>query len=93
MTGRIERGVVEIEMFCKLLDEGRAGENVGVLLHGTKREEVARGQILAKPGSIKPHTSFSSEIYVLSKDEVGRHTAFFRGYRPSSIFVPSMLRA
>ena len=75
-----------VEMFRKLLDEGRAGENVGVLLRGTKREDVARGQVLAKPGSIKPHTSFESEIYVLSKDEGGRHTAFFRGYRPQFYF-------
>ena len=75
-----------VEMFRKLLDEGRAGENVGVLLRGTKREDVARGQVLAKPGTIQPHTSFESEIYVLSKDEDGRHTAFFRGYRPQFYF-------
>lgn len=75
-----------VEMFRKLLDEGRAGENVGVLLRGTKREDVARGQVLAKPGTIQPHTSFESEIYVLSKDEGGRHTAFFRGYRPQFYF-------
>lgn len=71
-----------VEMFRKLLDEGRAGDNVGVLLRGTKREEVERGQILAKPGSITPHTHFEAEIYVLSKEEGGRHTPFFKGYRP-----------
>ena len=75
-----------VEMFRKLLDEGRAGENVGVLLRGTKREEVERGQVLAKPGSITPHTKFSSEVYVLSKDEGGRHTPFFKGYKPQFIF-------
>jgi elongation factor Tu len=75
-----------VEMFRKLLDEGRAGENVGVLLRGTKREEVERGQVLAKPGSIKPHTKFESEIYVLSKEEGGRHTPFFKGYRPQFYF-------
>src|SRR6187431_3225891 len=71
-----------VEMFRKLLDEGRAGDNVGVLLRGTKREEVERGQVLAKPGSITPHTKFESEVYVLSKEEGGRHTPFFNGYRP-----------
>ena len=71
-----------VEMFRKLLDEGRAGENVGVLLRGTKRDEVERGQVLAKPNSITPHTSFEAEVYVLSKDEGGRHTPFFKGYRP-----------
>ena len=75
-----------VEMFRKLLDEGRAGENVGVLLRGTKREDVQRGQVLAKPGSVKPHTKFTSEIYVLSKDEGGRHTPFFKGYRPQFYF-------
>ena len=75
-----------VEMFRKLLDEGRAGENVGVLLRGTKREEVERGQVLAKPGSITPHTKFEAEVYVLSKDEGGRHTPFFRGYRPQFYF-------
>jgi elongation factor Tu len=75
-----------VEMFRKLLDEGRAGENVGVLLRGTKREEVERGQVLAKPGSIKPHTVFEAEVYVLSKDEGGRHTPFFKGYRPQFYF-------
>ncbi len=75
-----------VEMFRKLLDEGRAGENCGILLRGTKREEVQRGQVLAKPGSVKPHTKFTSEIYVLSKDEGGRHTPFFKGYRPQFYF-------
>jgi elongation factor Tu len=75
-----------VEMFRKLLDEGRAGENVGVLLRGTKREEVERGQVLAKPGSITPHTSFESEVYILSKEEGGRHTPFFKGYRPQFYF-------
>jgi len=75
-----------VEMFRKLLDEGRAGDNVGVLLRGTKREEVERGQVLAKPGSIKPHTKFESEVYVLSKEEGGRHTPFFKGYRPQFYF-------
>jgi elongation factor Tu len=75
-----------VEMFRKLLDEGRAGENVGVLLRGTKRDEVERGQVLAKPGSIKPHTKFVAEVYVLSKDEGGRHTPFFNGYRPQFYF-------
>jgi elongation factor Tu len=75
-----------VEMFRKLLDQGQAGDNVGVLLRGTKREEVERGQVLAKPGSIKPHTKFSAEIYVLSKDEGGRHTPFFNGYRPQFYF-------
>jgi len=75
-----------VEMFRKLLDEGRAGENVGVLLRGTKREDVERGQVLAKPGSITPHTRFEAEVYVLSKDEGGRHTPFFKGYRPQFYF-------
>ena len=75
-----------VEMFRKLLDQGQAGDNVGVLLRGTKREDVERGQVLAKPGSIKPHTRFSAEIYVLSKDEGGRHTPFFNGYRPQFSF-------
>jgi len=75
-----------VEMFRKLLDEGRAGENVGVLLRGTKREDVERGQVLAKPGSIQPHTTFEAEVYVLSKDEGGRHTPFFKGYRPQFYF-------
>jgi elongation factor Tu len=75
-----------VEMFRKLLDQGQAGDNVGVLLRGTKREEVERGQVLAKPGSITPHTKFTAEIYVLSKDEGGRHTPFFKGYRPQFYF-------
>lgn len=75
-----------VEMFRKLLDEGRAGDNVGVLLRGTKREDVERGQVLAKKGSIKPHTKFEAEVYVLSKDEGGRHTPFFNGYRPQFYF-------
>jgi elongation factor Tu len=75
-----------IEMFRKLLDEGRAGDNVGVLLRGTKREEVERGQVLAKPGSITPHTQFNAEAYVLTKEEGGRHTPFFNGYRPQFYF-------
>lgn len=75
-----------VEMFRKLLDEGRAGDNVGVLLRGTKREDIERGQVLAKPGSIKPHTRFEAEVYVLSKDEGGRHTPFFNGYRPQFYF-------
>ena len=75
-----------VEMFRKLLDEGRAGDNVGVLLRGTKREEVERGQVLAKPGSITPHTKFEAEVYVLSKEEGGRHTPFFKGYRPQFYF-------
>jgi elongation factor Tu len=75
-----------VEMFRKLLDEGRAGENVGVLLRGTKREDVERGQVLAVPGTVKPHTTFEAEVYVLGKDEGGRHTPFFKGYRPQFYF-------
>ena len=75
-----------VEMFRKLLDEGRAGDNVGVLLRGTKRDEVERGQVLAKPGTVKPHTKFEAEVYILSKDEGGRHTPFFKGYRPQFYF-------
>jgi len=75
-----------VEMFRKLLDEGQAGDNVGVLLRGTKREEVERGQVLAKPGSINPHTNFECEVYVLTKEEGGRHTPFFKGYRPQFYF-------
>ncbi|GKW49438.1 elongation factor Tu [Halomonas sp. NCCP-2165] len=78
--------VTGVEMFRKLLDEGRAGENVGALLRGTKRDDVERGQVLAKPGSITPHTKFEAEVYVLSKDEGGRHTPFFKGYRPQFYF-------
>jgi elongation factor Tu len=106
VTGRIERGVVNIgdeieivgikdtqlttctgvEMFRKLLDSGEAGDNVGVLLRGTKREEVERGQVLAKKGTITPHTKFEAEIYILSKEEGGRHTPFFNNYRPQFYF-------
>jgi elongation factor Tu len=75
-----------VEMFRKLLDEGRAGDNIGALLRGTKREDVERGQVLAKPGSIKPHTKFEAEVYVLAKEEGGRHTPFFQGYRPQFYF-------
>jgi elongation factor Tu len=75
-----------VEMFRKLLDEGRAGENIGVLLRGTKREDVERGQVLCKPGAITPHTRFEAEVYVLSKEEGGRHTPFFKGYRPQFYF-------
>ncbi|MDP3559629.1 MAG: elongation factor Tu [Legionellaceae bacterium] len=75
-----------VEMFRKLLDEGRAGDNVGILLRGTKREDVERGQVLAKPGTIKPHVNFEAEVYVLSKEEGGRHTPFFNGYRPQFYF-------
>jgi len=75
-----------VEMFRKLLDEGRAGDNVGVLLRGTKREDVERGQVLVKPGSMTPHTKFEAEVYVLSKEEGGRHTPFFKGYRPQFYF-------
>jgi elongation factor Tu len=75
-----------VEMFRKLLDEGQAGDNVGILLRGTKREEVERGQVLAKPSTITPHTKFTAEIYVLSKEEGGRHTPFFNGYRPQFYF-------
>ena len=75
-----------VEMFRKLLDEGRAGENVGVLLRGTKRDDVERGQVLCKPNSVTPHTKFEAEVYVLSKEEGGRHTPFFKGYRPQFYF-------
>ena len=75
-----------VEMFRKLLDEGRAGENVGVLLRGTKREEVERGQVLSHPASVNPHTTFEAEVYILSKEEGGRHTPFFKGYRPQFYF-------
>jgi len=74
--------VTGIEMFNKLLDEGRAGDNVGVLLRGLKKEDVERGQVVAKPGSVTPHTDFEAEVYVLSKEEGGRHTPFFKGYKP-----------
>lgn len=78
--------VVSIEMFNKILDEGRAGENIGILLRGLKKEDVERGQILAKPGSITPHTEFEAQVYILSKDEGGRHTPFFNGYKPQFFF-------
>jgi elongation factor Tu len=78
--------VTGVEMFRKLLDEGRAGDNVGVLLRGTKKDEVERGQVLAKPGSITPHTEFEAQVYILSKDEGGRHTPFFNNYRPQFYF-------
>ena len=74
--------VTGIEMFQKTLDEGRAGDNIGVLLRGLKKEDVERGQVIAKPGSVTPHTEFDSEVYILSKEEGGRHTPFFKGYKP-----------
>ncbi|MFA5785693.1 MAG: elongation factor Tu [Actinomycetota bacterium] len=84
---KIDKTVVTgVEMFRKLLDEGRAGDNIGVLLRGTKKDEVERGQVLAKPGSITPHTNFEAQVYILSKDEGGRHTPFFNGYRPQFYF-------
>jgi elongation factor Tu len=86
ITDTVKTTCTGVEMFRKLLDEGRAGENVGVLLRGTKRDEVERGQVLAKPGSITPHTRFTAEVYVLTKDEGGRHTPFFKGYRPQFYF-------
>jgi elongation factor Tu len=78
--------VTGVEMFRKLLDEGRAGDNIGVLLRGTKKDEVERGQVLARPGSITPHTKFEAQVYVLGKDEGGRHTPFFNNYRPQLYF-------
>ena len=78
--------VTGVEMFRKLLDQGQAGDNIGVLLRGTKRDDVERGQVLSKPGSITPHTKFKGEVYVLSKEEGGRHTPFFNGYRPQFYF-------
>ena len=86
LRATVKTTVTGVEMFRKLLDQGQAGDNIGVLLRGTKREEVERGQVLCKPGSIKPHTRFEAEVYVLSKDEGGRHTAFFQGYRPQFYF-------
>ena len=86
ITDTAKTTVTGVEMFRKLLDEGQAGDNVGILLRGTKREEIQRGQVLAKPASINPHTKFECEIYVLSKDEGGRHTPFFKGYRPQFYF-------
>jgi elongation factor Tu len=78
--------VTGVEMFRKLLDQGQAGDNIGVLLRGTKKDEVERGQVLAKPGSITPHTKFRGEVYILNKEEGGRHTPFFDGYRPQFYF-------
>ena len=78
--------VTDIEMFRKLLDEGRAGDNVGLLIRGIKKDEIERGQVIAKPGSVTPHTKFEAEVYVLSKDEGGRHTPFFSNYRPQFYF-------
>ena len=78
--------VTGVEMFRKLLDEGRAGDNIGALLRGTKKEDVERGQVLAKPGSVTPHTKFKGEVYILTKEEGGRHTPFFNGYRPQFYF-------
>jgi elongation factor Tu len=78
--------VTGVEMFRKMLDQGQAGDNIGVLLRGTKKDEVERGQVLAKPGSITPHTKFRGEVYVLTKEEGGRHTPFFKGYRPQFYF-------
>jgi elongation factor Tu len=78
--------VTGVEMFRKLLDQGQAGDNVGLLLRGTKRDDVERGQVICKPGSINPHTTFEAEVYVLSKEEGGRHTPFFKGYRPQFYF-------
>src|SRR6266704_3133151 len=88
VTGRVEQGVVKVgvEMFRKLLDQGQAGDNIGVLLRGTRRDDVERGQVLAKPGSITPHTEFSAQVYVLSREEGGRHTPFFNNYRPQFYF-------
>jgi elongation factor Tu len=82
----VKTTVTGVEMFRKLLDQGQAGDNVGLLLRGTKRDDVERGQVLCKPGSINPHTKFEAEVYVLSKDEGGRHTPFFKGYRPQFYF-------
>src|SRR6266498_1263051 len=83
VTGRVVTGV---EMFRKLLDQGQAGDNIGVLLRGTRRDDVERGQVLARPGSITPHTEFSAQVYVLSREEGGRHTPFFNNYRPQFYF-------
>ncbi len=86
ITPTVKTTVTGVEMFRKLLDQGQAGDNVGLLLRGTKRDDVERGQVLAKPGSITPHTEFEAEVYVLSKEEGGRHTPFFKGYRPQFYF-------
>src|SRR3989442_129446 len=80
--------VTGVEMFRKLLDQGEAGDNIGLLLRGLERDDIERGQVIAKPGSVKPHTTFNAEVYVLSKEEGGRHTPFFSGYRPSSTCAP-----
>jgi elongation factor Tu len=82
----VKRVVTGVEMFKKLLDEGQAGDNIGVLLRGTEKKEIERGMVLAKPGSITPHTNFKGEVYVLTKEEGGRHTPFFTGYRPQFYF-------
>jgi elongation factor Tu len=86
MKATTKTTVTGVEMFRKLLDEGRAGDNIGALLRGVKREDIERGQVLAKPGSITPHTKFKAEAYILSKEEGGRHTPFFNGYRPQFYF-------
>jgi elongation factor Tu len=78
--------ITGVEMFRKVLDQGQAGDNIGLLLRGTKKEEVERGQVLAKPGTMTPHTKFTSEVYILTKEEGGRHTPFFQGYRPQFYF-------
>jgi elongation factor Tu len=82
----VKKVVTGVEMFRKLLDQGEAGDNVGLLLRGTERKDVERGQVLAKPGSITPHTKFKAEVYILTKEEGGRHTPFFNGYRPQFYF-------
>ena len=82
----MKKVVTGVEMFKKLLDEGQAGDNIGVLLRGVEKTDVERGQVLAKPGSIKPHTKFKGEVYILTKEEGGRHTPFFKGYRPQFYF-------
>src|SRR5690349_14719158 len=86
LRGRQKTTVTGVEMFRKLLGQGQAGDNIGALLRGTKREEVERGQVLAKPGSVKPHTKFKAEAYILTKEEGGRHTPFFTNYRPQFYF-------
>jgi elongation factor Tu len=87
LNQKVEKTTVTgVEMFRKLLDEGRAGDNIGALLRGVKKEQVERGQVLAKPGSITPHTRFTAEVYILTKEEGGRHTPFFKGYRPQFYF-------
>ncbi|GAU79363.1 Translation elongation factor Tu [Fusibacter sp. 3D3] len=87
MTGAPSKAVVTgVELFKKLLDQGQAGDNVGLLLRGVQRTEIQRGQVLAKPGTIKPHTKFEAQVYVLTKEEGGRHTPFFKGYRPQFFF-------